>query len=314
MTRPRFIGIAATVAAATVVATVVALAGGPSALAAPADAAPAATPSPTPTPSTSPSPPPPPPTSPTATPTATPSGPAGCAGTVQISALAFAPPTVAPGQQSVASLTVQNCTAQAQQITTQWTAEFAGSATGIPPGCPAVDPIAPSTTLAANAQANSSLTYQVPSSCTATALPLTVRISGSDGTVLATQSATLSITPSTATSTTATTTPPTACAVAYVRQSEWPGGFVATVTITNTGSSAISGWSLGFSFAGDQKITHGWNATVVQVGNAVTATNLPYNRTVNPGASTSFGFYGSWNTSDAPPTAFILNGAACVPR
>jgi hypothetical protein len=34
-----------------------------------------------------------------------------------------------------------------------------------------------------------------------------------------------------------------------------------TPTITNTGSSAISGWTLGFPFPGDQHITTGWNGT-----------------------------------------------------
>jgi len=102
-----------------------------------------------------------------------------------------------------------------------------------------------------------------------------------------------------------------ACRVGYSLQSEWPGGMVVNVTITNTGGSTINGWSLGFTFGGDQRITSGWSATYAQNGKSVTATNLDYNRTLAPNASTSIGFQGTWGTSDARPTSFTLNGTAC---
>ncbi len=112
-----------------------------------------------------------------------------------------------------------------------------------------------------------------------------------------------------------TTAPPTggtgACHVSYSKQSEWAGGFVANVTITNTGSSTINGWSLGFTFPGDQKITSGWSSTVTQSGKNVTATNLNYNGTLAPNASTSIGFQGTWTSSDASPTSFSINGKTC---
>ena len=99
--------------------------------------------------------------------------------------------------------------------------------------------------------------------------------------------------------------------MAYARQSEWPGGFVANVTITNTGSSTINGWSLTFSFAGDQKVTNAWNGTLSQVGAAVTVTNVSWNGTLAPGGTASFGAQGTWTSSDASPTGFRLNGALC---
>ena len=103
-----------------------------------------------------------------------------------------------------------------------------------------------------------------------------------------------------------------ACRVGYALQSEWAGGMVVNVTITNTGSSTINGWSLGFTFGGDQKITSGWSATYAQSGKSVTATNLDYNRTLAPNASTSIGFQGTWGTSDARPASFTLNGTTCT--
>jgi cellulose 1,4-beta-cellobiosidase len=103
----------------------------------------------------------------------------------------------------------------------------------------------------------------------------------------------------------------TACSVAYVNQSEWAGGFVAQVTITNAGSDAISGWKLGFTFPGDQKITNAWNGEKSQSGEDVTITNESYNATIAPGASTAIGFQGTFSASDAAPTAFTINGTAC---
>ncbi len=105
---------------------------------------------------------------------------------------------------------------------------------------------------------------------------------------------------------------PGSCRVTYARQSEWPGGFVTNVTLANTGTAAISGWTLAFTFPGDQKVTSFWSATVAQSGAAVTITPVSYNSTIAAGTSASFGFQGTWTTSDASPTTFTLNGTACT--
>jgi O-glycosyl hydrolase len=112
--------------------------------------------------------------------------------------------------------------------------------------------------------------------------------------------------------TVSTGTTGSSCTVVYTTQSQWAGGFVAQVTITNNGSSAINGWSLAFGFLGDQKITNAWNGTASQSGANVTITNASYNGTIAPNTSTSVGFQGTWATSDATPTAFTLNGATCA--
>jgi cellulase/cellobiase CelA1 len=82
--------------------------------------------------------------------------------------------------------------------------------------------------------------------------------------------------------------------------------------VTNTGSSAINGWSLTWSFSGNQKVTSAWNATVTQSGSAVTAKNLSYNAAIPAGGSTSFGFQASYSGSNATPSTFALNGTACT--
>ena len=102
------------------------------------------------------------------------------------------------------------------------------------------------------------------------------------------------------------------CKVTYTTTSQWTGGFTASVTISNTGSTAISSWTLAFTFPGDQKITSSWNTgTESQSGEAVTMTNASYNGSIPAGDSTSIGFQGTWTNSDAVPTSFTVNGASC---
>ena len=102
-----------------------------------------------------------------------------------------------------------------------------------------------------------------------------------------------------------------ACQVTYT-PNQWQGGFTANVTIANTGSSAINGWTLTFTFPGDQQITDAWNGVESQSGENVTITNESYNAAIAAGSSTSLGFQGTWTNSDATPTAFKVNGTACT--
>ncbi|WP_405088982.1 glycoside hydrolase family 11 protein [Microbispora sp. NBC_01389] len=101
------------------------------------------------------------------------------------------------------------------------------------------------------------------------------------------------------------------CRVSYVKN-EWNNGFTADITVTNTGSSAINGWTLTWSFSGGQQVTSAWNATVTQSGSSVTARNVSYNGSLAPGANTSFGFQGTHNGNNPTPSAFSLNGSACT--
>lgn len=127
---------------------------------------------------------------------------------------------------------------------------------------------------------------------------------------------TVGSTPTVGTTPTATPTqiPGTACRVHYAITGQWSGGFQATLSITNTGTTAINGWSLAFSFANGQKITQIWNGSAAQSGSAVTITNLSYNAAIPPGATlgSAPGFLGSWNGTNTAPTAFTLNGVSCA--
>ncbi|HEX6344182.1 cellulase family glycosylhydrolase [Umezawaea sp.] len=103
-----------------------------------------------------------------------------------------------------------------------------------------------------------------------------------------------------------------ACAVSYKVASQWQGGFGADVTIRNTGTAAVNGWTLRWTFANGQTVTQMWNATAGQSGTQVSAVNVPYNAAIAAGGSVGFGFNASWTGTNAVPTAFTLNGAACT--
>lgn len=112
---------------------------------------------------------------------------------------------------------------------------------------------------------------------------------------------------------TPTATTGTACSIHYAVTNQWSDGFGVTITITNTGTTTINGWSLTFAFPNGQTITQLWNGSFTQSGANVTVTNLSYNGTLAPGTTLTSnpGFNGSWNGSNNAPASFKLNGVTC---
>jgi lysophospholipase L1-like esterase len=85
-----------------------------------------------------------------------------------------------------------------------------------------------------------------------------------------------------------------------------------TVTVTNTGSATVNGWSLVFTLPSGQTITSAWNTTISPNSGQVTATNLNYNASLAAGASASIGFQASHTGNTATPAQFSLNGTTCT--
>jgi poly(hydroxyalkanoate) depolymerase family esterase len=103
------------------------------------------------------------------------------------------------------------------------------------------------------------------------------------------------------------------CRIHYGVVSQWPGGFQAGLTITNTSTTAINGWTLRFSFANGQVITTSWNGIFSQTGSQVTVTNTSSNGFIAAGSSLSVppGFQATWSGTNTAPTSFTLNGVSC---
>lgn len=99
--------------------------------------------------------------------------------------------------------------------------------------------------------------------------------------------------------------------MAYVVNA-WNTGLTADITITNTGTQQINGWSLVFTLPAGQVITSGWNATYAPTSGQVTARNVSYNGVVPAGGSTAIGFQANHTGNTGEPSSFSLNGVACA--
>ena len=110
----------------------------------------------------------------------------------------------------------------------------------------------------------------------------------------------------------ATPLPASSCTVKYSRVNLPLGLFAATVTITNKGPSTINGWTLVWSFVGDQEVLLPVGAVMSQSGAEVTARNLAINRKIKPGSSVTFAFIGTTNWANPAPELFVLNGKPCA--
>jgi hypothetical protein len=199
---------------------------------------------------------------------------------------------------SPASLSVAQGASGSSTITLTPKNGFSGSATlsatGLPSGVTASFSTNPTT-------GTSVLTLTANS--TATVGTATVTITGTSG----------SLTGSTTVALTVTAKSGFACHVVYSISSQWSGGFGTAITINNTGTAAISNWTLTFAFANSQTITEIWNGNETKNGANVTITNMSYNGSIPAGGSyNGMGFNGSWNNkTNAVPTSFSVNGTVC---
>ncbi|WP_433652013.1 extracellular catalytic domain type 1 short-chain-length polyhydroxyalkanoate depolymerase [Micromonospora zamorensis] len=110
------------------------------------------------------------------------------------------------------------------------------------------------------------------------------------------------------------TTPPPApgtCGVT-VAINAWNTGLTENITVTNTGTTAINGWSLAFTLPSGQTITSGWNASYSPNSGQVTARNVAYNAGIPANGSVTIGFQATHSGNTAKPSAVTLNGASCA--
>jgi hypothetical protein len=149
---------------------------------------------------------------------------------------------------------------------------------------------------------------QGPGTIDATTGLYTARQAGGTATVRA-SSGSISGTASVTISPPSTSHPIFGATVAFAVVSATRSGFQAGMTITNTGTMAIDGWTLGFRFAA--RIRSIWGASVRRHrGKQYVIANSTDDGTIAPGQSVSFGFLGRPGGVPAAPTRYVLNGVA----
>lgn len=95
----------------------------------------------------------------------------------------------------------------------------------------------------------------------------------------------------------------------YVVSNEWNTGFTAAVRITNSGTTVINGWNVSWTYSDGTRVTSFWGGTVTGT-NPYSATNLDWNKTIQPGQSVEVGVQGTKGTSTSAQVPAVT-GAAC---
>jgi endoglucanase len=105
------------------------------------------------------------------------------------------------------------------------------------------------------------------------------------------------------------------CEITYINYGTWQGGtgFTGQVNITNTGSTAIDGWTVQLAFHSDQTLREAWLARASQSGPVLTARNESYNARIEPGSEVLFGFNATTplGLANPDPELITINGAVC---
>jgi Cellulose binding domain len=105
-----------------------------------------------------------------------------------------------------------------------------------------------------------------------------------------------------------------ACAAGYKVTVDIGSYFAAEVTVRNTGTQAIDGWTVEFEFPQDQHVTTGWGGVFKQTQSRVRVRDLIYNGSIARGATLKIGFVGSHHTRpNRAPSRFTVNGVRCQP-
>lgn len=101
------------------------------------------------------------------------------------------------------------------------------------------------------------------------------------------------------------------CSLVYRVDNDWGTGFVTTVQVTNRSAAVWDGWTVTWTFDGNQQIVNLWNGQYVQTGQAVQVSHADWNRTVSPNSTVEFGFQASYSGANPPPADFRVNGQDC---
>lgn len=80
----------------------------------------------------------------------------------------------------------------------------------------------------------------------------------------------------------------------YVVSNSWGSGFTGAIRVTNTGTSAKSGWTANWSYSGSNRLTSSWNVNL-SGSNPYSATGVSWNSTIGAGQTVEFGFQGNTN-------------------
>jgi endoglucanase len=100
------------------------------------------------------------------------------------------------------------------------------------------------------------------------------------------------------------------CTATVHLDNAWNGGYQASVTVTNTGASALNPWTATWTVPSGNTLGSAWNATVTISGTTATAVAPSYASSLAPGGSVTVGYTANGASTPAPGSV-KLNGTAC---
>jgi hypothetical protein len=101
-----------------------------------------------------------------------------------------------------------------------------------------------------------------------------------------------------------------AVTAAFTRTSSWETGFEGKYVITNTGPTALNGWTVAFDLPAGVNITSSWDSVRTDSGTRHSFTNVGWNGAVPVGGTASFGFVAG-GSGTATPSNCVVNNASC---
>jgi hypothetical protein len=99
-----------------------------------------------------------------------------------------------------------------------------------------------------------------------------------------------------------TTRPGTSCTATYRLLAQWPGGHVAEVTVRNTGSATLSGWTVRWTYPAGSRIGQVWNGVLRSNAPNVVVGNASNNARLVPNQATTFGLNAAGSPGNPTPT------------
>jgi hypothetical protein len=102
------------------------------------------------------------------------------------------------------------------------------------------------------------------------------------------------------------------CQVRYQTIKDANGAFDVDLTVSNTGPAAVHGWTLEFSFPGDQHIVSARSAGWSQNGSSVVLHDQGANAYIASGSAVTVGISGTYQTGNPLPTMFALRKTSCA--
>ncbi len=93
----------------------------------------------------------------------------------------------------------------------------------------------------------------------------------------------------------------------YIISNSWNNGFVASIRLTNTGTTSVNGWDINWDYTDSTVVTNTWSANVSGTG-PYTASHLGWNFSIEPGQTIEIGVQGTHNGNTQIPR---LTGSVC---